>query len=75
MKKTKFVGVNGDEIFLMEGKNNTVEEQTQNYPKSDGTQGVMLHTYWTQKGRLFLYELLKSKGYIPDIEKEYGKEA
>lgn len=47
MKKTKFVGVNGDEIFLMEGKNNTVD----------------------------LYELLKSKGYIPDIEKEYGKEA
>lgn len=26
MKKTKFVGVNGDEIFLMEGKNNTVVE-------------------------------------------------
>ena len=26
MKKTKFIGVNGDEIFLMEGKNNTVVE-------------------------------------------------
>lgn len=51
------------------------QTKTQNYPKSDGTQGVRLHTYWTQKGRLFLYELLKSKGYIPDIEKEYGKEA
>ncbi|WP_373077250.1 hypothetical protein [Fusobacterium varium] len=26
MKKSKFVGVNGDEIFLREGKNNTVVE-------------------------------------------------
>ncbi|WP_443863215.1 phage regulatory protein/antirepressor Ant [Fusobacterium ulcerans] len=51
------------------------QTKTQNYPKSDGSQGVKLHTYWTQKGRLFLYELLKSKGYIPNIEKEYGKEA
>ncbi|WP_306583942.1 phage antirepressor KilAC domain-containing protein [Fusobacterium ulcerans] len=51
------------------------QTKTKNYPKSDGTQGVSLHTYWTQKGRLFLYELLKSKGYIPDVEKEYSKEA
>lgn len=36
---------------------------------------VVMHTYWTQKGRLFIYGLLKSKGYIPNIEKEYNKEA
>ena len=50
--------------------NGYTQTKTQNYSKSDGSQGVTTHTYWTQKGRLFLYELLKANGILPMIEIE-----
>ena len=45
------------------------QTKTQNYPKPDGTQGSRTHMYWTQKGRLFLYDFLKAKDVLPMIER------
>lgn len=28
-----------------------------------------IHTYWTQQGRLFIYDLMKKDGFLPNIEK------
>lgn len=36
--------------------------------KADGTQKAVMHTKWTQKGRLGLYELLKRHGILPLLE-------
>ncbi|EPS49116.1 anti-repressor [Clostridium botulinum CFSAN002367] len=36
--------------------------------RSDGTPDITMNTKWTQKGRLFLYNLLKGKNVLPIIE-------
>ena len=38
---------------------------TNEIPKIDGGVKVVMNTKWTQKGRLFIYNMLKDEGYIP----------
>lgn len=44
--------------------------KTHSYHGSDGKVHTKVHTYWTQKGRLFIYELMKSDGMKPLIKQE-----
>ena len=46
-----------------------VQSYTFNYRHNDGTDGCRMYTRWTQRGRLFLYNILKKIGIIPMIEK------
>jgi len=44
--------------------------KTHVFTGSSGIERSKIHTYWTQKGRLFIYDLLKKDGILPEIEKE-----
>lgn len=42
--------------------------KTHVYSDKAGTNHSKIHTYWTQAGRLFIYDLLKADGILPFIE-------
>lgn len=42
--------------------------KTHTVSDADGTQHAKVHTYWTQKGRLFIFDLLKSDDIHPIVE-------
>lgn len=42
--------------------------KTFSVPDANGTPHNRMHTYWTQKGRLFIYQLMTSEGHLPLIE-------
>ncbi len=44
------------------------KSETIPYDKYDGETGTAIHTKWTQKGRLFIYDLLKKHHVLPLID-------
>lgn len=48
--------------------NGYMKTKTHGYTGSDGAQHTKELSYWTQKGRLFLYDTLKREGVVPLIE-------
>lgn len=57
-------------LYAKYQKTGWTHSETVMVPKKDGTEKAVLNTKWTQKGRLGMYELLKSNGIIPLIEQE-----
>ena len=56
-----------------QGKGYTHSE-TVDITRSNGMHDIKMNTKWTQKGRLFLYKLLKENDILPDIEKKDKEE-
>lgn len=46
------------------------KSKTETFSGGDGQQHSKIHTYWTQKGRLFIYDLLKADGILPIIDQK-----
>lgn len=62
--------VNGQWVLYSKYQNcGYVHSKTIDITRSDGRPDVKMQTEWTQKGRLFLYDLLKAESIIPIIEK------
>jgi anti-repressor protein len=57
-------------LYQKYAENGYTSTKTHSYLGSSGEQHTKVHTYWTQKGRLFIYELMKSDGILPQIEME-----
>lgn len=45
-----------------------VQSETVSVQTKNGTNKSVMHTKWTQKGRLFLYDFLKQRNVLPKIE-------
>lgn len=48
--------------------NGYLKPKTHNYADTEGVQHAREHSYWTQKGRLFLYDFLKQQGIFPVVD-------
>ena len=46
-------------------KSHTVE-----YTRSNGEKGTKIHTEWTQKGRLFIHDILSRRGIVPYMDRQ-----
>ena len=62
----------GDQWFLYQkyADKGYAQSKTQSFAGKDGEPHSKAHTYWTQDGRRYIYELLKSEGILPVVELE-----
>ena len=46
------------------------KSRTVSFTRTDGSKDAKLHTEWTQKGRLFIHEIMSNRGIIPCMDRE-----
>lgn len=57
-------------LYKKHMKQGYTKSHTSEIAKADGGVKVVMNTKWTQKGRLFLYDLMKDEGYLPQMDLE-----
>ncbi len=57
-------------LYISYNAQGYAQTHTHTYQDNDGNYHSKLHLKWTQKGRLFIYELLKEEGILPICEQE-----
>ena len=59
-------------LYSKHQKSGYTHSETIDIEHKDGRKDVAMHTKWTQKGRLFIYNLMKKQGILPLIERKEG---
>ena len=55
-------------LYRNHAENGYTCTKTHVHENENGESVSTVHTYWTQKGRLFIYDILKQNGHLPLIE-------
>lgn len=61
--------VNGTWVLYSKYKNKGYAQTVTNAIEHNGYSFATLHLKWTQRGRLFIYELMKKHGILPTVER------
>ncbi|MGE9856430.1 phage antirepressor KilAC domain-containing protein, partial [Bacillus sp. AF62] len=57
-------------LYVKHQNKGYTKSQTIDVKHSDGSKSVRMNTRWTQKGRLFIHDMLTKRGIIPEMDKE-----
>lgn len=60
-------------LYRKHQKQGYTKSKTSTIPLDNGKEKVVMHTRWTQKGRLAIYNMLKEDGVLPEMDLELTK--
>ncbi|PEJ67983.1 phage antirepressor [Bacillus wiedmannii] len=57
-------------LYVKHQNKGYTKSQTIDVTHSDGSKSIKMNTCWTQKGRLFIHDMLTKRGIIPEMDRE-----